>query len=176
MRFQDLLDKGIEFPSEDPPLTPQDIADLESLIQAPLPEDYRDYLLHANGGEIDLHFTKLNIYGYYTTAHWPKDNGIFEEEEVAHVQYFFALEKVVRYYKNWKDKLPADTLVIGTDPGGDFYLMGIGPQNRGKIYIWCFVMANRMEEPDLMARAYLGFIADNFVELVLSLKKIPEAK
>ena len=170
MRFKDVLDKGITFDSPHPPLTPQDIAKLETLIQDPLPDQYRDFLLHSNGGKINCHMTPKDIDGYATLIHWPKDNGMFPDEEYAIAQYLHNMQDIIDYYQSWKHSLPEHTLVIGTDPGTTFYLIGFGPENKGKIYAWYIVGTNRMEDPDTAGYAYTGFIADSFVEFLTSLQ------
>jgi hypothetical protein len=142
------------------------------MIQAPLPKQYRDYLLHANGGEINCHFTSNDIDGYAILVHWPKGNGIFDDEEYDIVQYFFDIERIMEYYKSWKQSLPEKTLVIGTNPGTTFYLIGFGRENKGKIYAWNIEYTNMMEDPDTAGYAVTGFIADSFVEFLLSLQNI----
>ena len=172
MKFQDVLDKGITFSSDNRKLEPHDIADLETLIQAKLPTPYVDYLLHANGGEIDCHFTPNDIDGYASVIHWPKGNGMFDDEEYTIVQYLFDIDNAIYYYKEWKPHLPSNTIVIGTNPGTTFYLLGVGPDNYGKIFAWRLVPVNRMEHPDTAGLAYPGFIADNFIEFLLTLQNI----
>lgn len=176
MRFQDLLDKGIMFPSENSPLTPQDIANLETLIQAPLPEQYRDYLLHANGGEIEYPALGKNLNGYIATIHWPKDNGIFNDDEYTIVQYLHNLQQILWYYNEWNESLPPQTLVFATDPVTTFYLIGFGPENKGKIYAWRTVEENDPEDEETSGYAYEGFMANSFVELILSLQNIDVLK
>lgn len=167
MKFQDILDKGITFTSQYRKLTPYDIAALERRIQAKLPEIYVDYLLHANGGDITCPFIGNNLSGYVSVIHWPDGN-----DEYTTVQYMFDIDTVVSYYTEWKSHLPPHTIVIATDPGTTFYLLGIGPDNFGKIFAWELTAVNRMENPDTAGYAYLGFICDSFVELFLTLQSV----
>ena len=43
--------------SHDPPLTPQDIEELEILLGVRLPQEYTDFLLQFNGGNFCRHVT-----------------------------------------------------------------------------------------------------------------------
>jgi len=124
MNFQDALDKGITFPSQHRKLEQHDIADLEIIIQAKLPEQYADYLLHANGGGINCHVTSNDRHGYASVIHWPEGNGLFDDKEYTIVQYLFNIDWIVSYYKEWKEHIPPHTIVIGTDPGTTFYFFG----------------------------------------------------
>jgi hypothetical protein len=83
--FQTLLDAGIEFYANEfyadsPELTAQDIGKIEMMIEAPLPDQYRNYLLHSNGGSLDKHITDYDD-DYCFTIHWPKENNLTPNEE-----------------------------------------------------------------------------------------------
>lgn len=172
MKFKDILEKGITFSSNSAPVSPENLAELETIINGKISEEYRDFLLHTNGGEINCHFTEKDLDGYLTLIHWPKGNGIFNDEEYSIVQYFFDIDRIISYYNEWKEFLPEKTFIFAMDPGSTYYLIGFGPENRGKIYAWRIEDADAMEEPDTEGYAYLGFIADSFVEFILSLQDI----
>ncbi|WP_178139298.1 SMI1/KNR4 family protein [Desulfovibrio litoralis] len=174
-QFKDLLDGGIEFRLEDTPtLTPFDIVKIEKMIQAPLPEQYRDYLLHANGRNVNKHMTECDD-SYCFKVFWPTNNGVFPDEEYRLFNNFFSYDEHAEFptetlqynLETWKEHLPKETLPIGRGPGGNYILIGFGEENKGKIYYWCIKSVNIMEQDDdTVAKAYLGFIANSFVEFI----------
>ncbi len=172
MNFNDLLKKGFKFTSERQKLQAHDIQDIELLINAKLPEQYRDYLLYTDGGAVINENLPKSYRGYATKIHWPKNNGIFPDEEYDDVMYLHSKEKIFFFYHNYKHDLPENTIVIGTDPGLTCYLIGVGKENSGKIYAWRIVPLNVYETGGVAGKSYLGFIANSFVEWILSLEDI----
>ena len=173
--MQKLLEQGIEFFAGGPKLTAQDIKKIELMIEAPLPDQYRNYLLHANGGTLDKHMCKGFDDGYCSKVYWPKGNNIFPDEEYRMLNNFLEYNENPKYesetlyynFMTWKEYLPQETLPIGRGPGGNYFLIGYGKKNVGKIYYWCIVSVNIMEhDDDTCAIAYDGFIADSFVEFI----------
>ena len=157
-QFQTLLKNGIEFSARGPKVTLQDIAEIEQMIQAPLPEQYRDYLLHANGGV--LYKLKNEKIDYpCSKVYWPKE--IKTDAEYVILSDFLSTvhpefkTKTLRYsFETWKEHLPEYTLPFGHNPGTGYFLIGYGAENRGKIYYWCYY------------QRICGFIADSFIELI----------
>ena len=180
MQFQDLLNKGVTFIPQGPPLAPQDIARWETIINAPFPEQYRDYLLHANGGAMRIspkHEETYDCYAFNIT--WPE--GLRGKTPRSLLGVFFSIQDIPTgqegftltfdyNYNAWKDVLPPNTFPIATDPGGHYLLIGLKGENRGKIYFWMLDSANPMDTPEIAAYAYMGWVADSFVEFVLSLE------
>lgn len=189
-QFSDLLDKGVNFIPFDPPyaspaLTPQDIARWETIINAQFPKQYREYLLHCNGGEMRIsknHKESVDCYAF--TIKWkPEMQGLTPGSLLGQ---FFMIQDIPTgkphftmtfdyNYNCWKDFLPSDTFPIATDPGGNLILIGLKGESAGKIYYWLFETANAVETPETAAYVYLGEIADSFADFILSLKYIKNA-
>lgn len=186
-QFADLLKKGITFipfapPSASPPLTPHDIGKWEQIINAPFPEQYRDYLLHCNGGGMRvIPEHKFETESYCFTIKWPE--GVQDKTPNSLLGKFFMIQEIPTgekkftltfdyNYNAWKEVLPPDTFPIATDPGGNYILIGLKGENKGKIYFWALESANPMDTPEIAAYAYTGWIADSFVEFILSLEYI----
>jgi hypothetical protein len=180
-QFKDLLEKGIVFIAEGKPISPLDIAHWERIINAPFPEQYRDYLLHANGGRLKITENHKWTSHYGFDIRWPE--GLEGKMPNSLLDYFFMLQEeeedaegftiTFSYnYNAWKEVLPPDTFPIANDPGGNYILIGLKGENKGKIYFWMLEAANAMEAPDVAAYAYLGWVADSFVEFVLGLEYV----
>lgn len=183
--FKELLDAGIDFKPLGSPVTPQDIATLETELNAKLPDQYRDYLLHANGGKLEKHMTDDDN-GYYFTIIWPEAiSHLFPDGDDNMFAFFLALDNeqpsnepdvtTLRYgMVTWPFR-PKGTLHIANTAGGpDYILLGIGEHNYGKIILWRLVRTNRVESPDVAAVAYETVLADSFVDFILSLKPVSE--
>ena len=157
-QFQTLLKNGIEFSSLGPKVTLQDISEIEQMIQSPLPEQYRDYLLHFNGGRLSkIKGEKIDY--PCSKVYWSKE--IETDAEYVILRDFFCTvcpectAGTLRYnFETWKEHLPEYTLPFGRGPGTGYFLIGYGAENRGKIYYWCYY------------QRICGFIADSFVELI----------
>lgn len=171
MQFADLLDQGYEFKSSGPQLQPQDIVALEQELGFALPKDHKDFLLHANGAKVKVTKLPRSTSGYATKIYWPKNNDLFPDEEYGIVDYLFDKEEVIAHRDvEYESFLPEDTYIIATSPGTNLYLMGYGDSNYGKIYAFHYEYNNREYNPaGGDGKAYVGFIANSFVEWMLSL-------
>jgi hypothetical protein len=187
--FADLLAKGVTFIPYEPPypspvLHPQDIARWETIINAPFPKQYRDYLLHCNGGEVRIspeHRHTVDVYQF--DIQWP--HGLTGKTPDSLLGYFYMIQEIPEHephftmtfdynYNTWKEVLPPDTFPIANDPCGSQILIGLKGDKKGKIYFWMREFVNAMENPDIAALAYTGWIAASFVEFILSLEYIGE--
>jgi hypothetical protein len=98
-----------------------------SLLQAKigkLPDDYIKFLMKFNGGN-------------------PKPNCIKFEDEIFIVNNLLVTagsEKIYSSIENYcevfKNRIPLNTIPIGTSPGGDLFLIDLNAENFGKIYYW----------------------------------------
>lgn len=183
MPFADLLAGRYKFWARGPKLAPQDVASLERMINAPLPGEYRDYLLHANGGIFVNEAVEDD--GYFVTVHWPKGNGIFPDEDDVLFGHFFWIDdsltiadveysETISYnYEIRKDFLPENTLPIAGDPGGGLFLIDFGKEKSGEVTYWRALHVNQLslaENDHTLARAFQGQVADSFSNFVLSMR------
>lgn len=80
------------------------------MISAPLSEQYRDYLMHANGGSIEISGLPEALSGYGVLVNYSENNGYLPEEMYSIVQYLFDKRVIETYNNSWKASLPTDTL------------------------------------------------------------------
>ncbi len=195
MNFQDLLEAGFTFLSfnkEKEQATPEDIAKVESAINAKLPEDYKNYLLHCNGGFIQ-HARKRHrediCRGMIVT--WPEgSHRLLDNEHVVLEKMFECghadqLDKLKGFYDY---TLPENTLPIGEIWGDGFVLLGFGEENYGKVTYWrvegfepaCIYTDDNeyyfATEQEVEGIACEGQVADSFAEFVRGLITAEESR
>ena len=108
-----------------PPTTELRLKRFERTVRAPLPDDYRAFLLRYNGGHPDPAGINLNLDG---------------RQEYWRIHFFFGLDDQEEScsldwaYEVTKDTRPAGTIPIANDEFGNmFYLRHSGP-NSGAVY------------------------------------------
>lgn len=131
-------------------------------------------MLHVDGGSIDCHLPHTEARSGYgiivhwlkDDVHWPKGSGSTPGTQAENncVHTLLNMEKILWYYEEWGELLK-DMLIFATDCKSLFYLIGTGPENRGKIYAW---------RSDLDEELYFGAVADGFAEFLLSIGRPPE--
>lgn len=109
------------------PTNLDEIEKFEELIQAKLPEDYKQFLLKHNGGHPIMDCYKLI-------------EPINERNKEAGIDWFFALydgdvSNIIKKFNNYKDELPDTLLPIAYDSGG-VTCLGIKGEDYGKVYYW----------------------------------------
>ena len=135
---------------ESKPYGPIDLADIvefEEANEVLLPEDYKDFLLMHNGGRPEPN--ALPEVG--TDVQW-----LFGMvEEPAWASLFDALD-------TYEGRIPAWYMPIGTDSGGNLYIMSLFEENKGVIALWW-----HEEEAEENGSEYfdnLTHVADSFSE------------
>lgn len=130
----------------------------EALIGAPLPADYRAFLLAHNGG-------KPNPSGF----RFLKSDKTYSESSVAWLyglqdggEYFNSLEL---RYRGYKGRMPATILPIGSDQGGNQICISI--TDVGHIYFWDHEREADLDEEENPSYDNLYFIADSFSKFLI---------
>lgn len=97
----------------------------EKKIGTRLPEEYRHFLIHHNGGKPS-----------------PCDFKISETEGEDSLHHFYGLHDGPLYlsleeaYENHKYRVPSTMISFADDPAGNALCIGIGADNKGKIFFW----------------------------------------
>jgi hypothetical protein len=141
------------------PTNLEEIAKFESLINAKLPEDYKQFLLKYNGGH--------PVYDGYRLV-----KPINEKTNEAGIDWFYALYdgdvcNISKQFYRSREELPEEVIPIGSDSGGKVCL-GIAGEYYGQVYYWTTNWSFWKEE-DLN---YLFLIANSFTEFVNKLFEI----
>jgi len=135
------------------PTTLKEIAKFESLINAKLPEDYKQFLLKHNGGHPVTNGFKLI-------------KPINEKTNEAGISWFYALYNgdvsniTDQFYRTREESLD-EIIPIGYDSGGKICL-GIAGEYYGKVYYWTTNWSMWKKED----YNYLCLIANSFTEFI----------
>ena len=137
------------------PLTAEELQQAERHIGLQLPEEYRQFLLQHNGGHPEPCAFK------YTCDQ--------QQWKLAAVAYFLAVyegehENFLEYFEDYQGRIPAETVPVARDPGGNLILLGVSGAHTEKVYFWLQDFEN--EEGNF---SNVCFIANSFSEFLNSL-------
>ena len=113
------------FASKNPPATEDDVRAYEVRAGSSLPTEYRDFLLHCNGGvpspqQVDIPKTPHSVLIGYLYGILPnRSRGDLEYET-----------------DRMSENLPDGFIAIGHDPGGNSFLLATQGEGRGRVYFW----------------------------------------
>lgn len=155
------------------PVLEQDIDDLELMISAQLPLDFKQFLQVNNGGRT-LSVLSFPIYN--------NPNG---DEGRTHTFYYLKHNysyKDTNDIRNkllvFKDRIPRYFVPFATDPGGNQLCISVRKQDYNTIYFWAHDEEEDLEGDDGTAIIYAGIylVATNFNDFLYRLKTIPLRK
>lgn len=161
---------GLVFRRSRQAITEEDLNNAEKKIAKKFPNEYRSFLIKHNGGrpQDDLSGFEIEWNDESADECWSYDFGIvdflnfisFDEKNSESVNFF-------RCYRNYKRRIPKNTIPIGYDPGGNLILIGVGEENQGKIFFWLLEAERQSsDEPEYLN---VGFVANSFNEFMDSL-------
>jgi hypothetical protein len=117
-------------PSKVQPPSQEEIEAFEAEIGATLPEDYRQFLLRSNGGNVDWHqFKGPTPGGRPWTAVVSHVGGLRDEPDLS-------LRAARGCYQGSELQIPRALLWIMGDPGGNGICLGLTEPYRGRVYFW----------------------------------------
>lgn len=153
----------LRFQQQAPPATEEQICQFEQTIKSSLPCDYRRFLMEQCGGWLDDFGEIMNV----------DDCGDAVSSGLS-VNHLFSIEfpdgdacTLIWNYECFLGRIPDETIAIGSDVGGNQYLLGIrGPQT-GKVYLWHHDMEGFEERRDRFEITQELF--SSFKELIESL-------
>jgi hypothetical protein len=146
-------------PDRVPPASPEQVAAFEAEIGAPLPDDYRRFLLRSNGGSLGGNY---EFEGEAASA-VVRSVGGFREG--------YSLRSARGCYQGSPPRIPHALLWIMDDPGGNAVCLGLTGKHRGRVYFWV-----HDEEPvpdewdgDVETAGNIRLLADSFTDFVTGL-------
>lgn len=153
-----------------------EIKQFEEIIGMQLPNDYRQYLLSGGGG-----VSPKGYYAFKTTEPGVLVLGKYHEEvllgylssAVIEENGFSELMTHFRFMNSPEREyafLPDDIITIGSDQGGGSILLGIGGNQKGKIF---YLNPNLFPDEEATIGNYenISFVANSFPEFLDSLYK-----
>lgn len=139
------------------PLAETELAAAEQTLRVQLPPDYRNFLLKHNGGRPKP--DRFNI-------DWRPEQKAAAVGPWSMLSWFFSVHagrscNLLRSNTvSFAGRLPADTLAIGEDPGGDLLLIRTAGPQRGALLFW--VMEMEAQDGETPTEDNVGFVADSF--------------
>jgi hypothetical protein len=159
----------VQVKQKSPPAPPDELAQFEADIGHTLPDDYRHFLIHCNGG-------------YIGGRYWYRGKnptGLEVEAGVHHIggfrnESYFSLSENRRTYSG---RIPGALIWIHDDPFGNAICLGVADKHRGRVYFW-----DHENEPDedwdgfVESAGNVTLIADSFTEYVAGLRELDDAE
>ncbi len=146
------------------PLDPEALTKLEAETGTALPEEYRQFLRQYNGGRPEPSCFDIVWKGQPWAKRFPFDT----------VDYFFGVREgkpsdFLVNYRRFRKRVPADTVPIGCDPGGNLLLLGVQGAQSGQVFFW--VREYEVEEGETPDFSNVGFVANSVAALLGSLRE-----
>lgn len=155
----------LQYADSSEPTTKEAVQDAETVLGAEFPADFKSFLLTVNGGRPGRTAFRIKWNG----QPWSE---FFESSSVS---YFYGLTDdeddldILREFDGWKERIPADTIPIGNDPGGSLILMILKGDHRGEIHYWVQDYEVDFEGGETPDFRNVGFVAGSFSELLSNL-------
>jgi hypothetical protein len=139
------------------------IQELEASIGYPLPNDYRNFLLACNGGR-----TEEGIFDYKLPDGRTWTGGVreflgFDLEYQKNIEFFLTMRG---------ERVPANTIPIATDEGGNFIVLSFIGEDTGKVYFWDHNEETEVDSQPTYENMY--FIANSFTDFLNCLRPLSE--
>ncbi|AMV27517.1 SMI1 / KNR4 family protein [Gemmata sp. SH-PL17] len=116
-------------PDRTPPPSPAQVEAFEAEIGAPLPDEYRAFLLRCNGGNLDgYQFDGPTPEGEWTAV-VSRVGGLRDEPHLS-------LRSARASYQGYEVQIPRALVWIMGDPGGNAICLGLTGEHRGRVYFW----------------------------------------
>ncbi|MFT7835502.1 SMI1/KNR4 family protein [Saccharothrix sp. BKS2] len=134
----------VEYLRREPPVEPGLLARLEERIGHALPDEYRDYLLEQDGGQLE-----------------ENDRGVDSVFGLGPVPDQTSTWEVLEIYR---DRVPSWLLPVADDGAGNLYAISLRSGDRGTVWFWDHEEADEGRPPaeeDLveLAESWVGFLA-----------------
>jgi hypothetical protein len=140
--IMDVSDFITQIREKGPEIAEADLVAFESQIGCRLPDDYRQFLMAANGGTVeDDRFCSCDFCIVCI-------GGLRDEEHLSLVANRDC-------YQLSEDRIPKDLLWIMEDAFGNAVCIGISGERRGRIYFW----EHESQDTSLLANSFTDFLA-----------------
>lgn len=144
-----------------PPLSPADIQQAELALNVQLPASYRAFLLRFNGGRTEPSGLRIG---------WREDQVCGEDWRTSSLSWLYSIgsERTSNLVRSntatFEGRLPAGTLTIGTDSGGNQILLGVAAPVQGQVLFW--VKDHEVEDGETPGFENVGVIAASFEDFI----------
>jgi len=149
----------IQNPNPHGPLRESKLNAFEKALGVRLPNQYREFLICANGGRWENRVFRIS-----------------EEEGESEVHHVFGLHdgpdfcRLDRAWEIVRERIPASLIPIADDPGGNKICLGIRGDRRGKVFFWAHEWGSD-HRGHAVQKYTLIEISGSFASFVQGLKK-----
>lgn len=143
------------------PLAEADVQAAEQALGVKFPPDYREFLLSVNGGYPEPDGVRI---------HWAPGQVCGGEWGTTAMSWFYSVTdeqvgNLVRINQvSLRDRLPLDTVAIGSDAGGNQLLLALGGPHAGKLLLW--IQDHEASDGETPGYENVGFVADSFEDFI----------
>lgn len=143
------------------PLAEADLQTAELALGVKFPPDYCAFLLQLNGGYPEPDGIRL---------HRQPEQACRDEWGTTAMSWFYSVtdERVGNLVRinlvSLRDRLPLDTVAIGSDAGGNQLLLALGGPHAGKVLLW--IQDHEASDGEAPGYDNVGFVADSFADFI----------
>lgn len=141
-------------------VTLEQIVHAERALGQKLPQSLRDFIKQTNGARTDPD---------WFVVYWPAEDG--DIPELVQLHYVYPLETIVKETRALSERLPANTLAFGQDPGGDLLLMFTEGENQGAVRFWKIAYDHYGEGDNMDG---VGIVASSLSEFLNTMERAPD--
>jgi hypothetical protein len=155
------------------PLAPGEIQAVEQFIGFTLPDDYKEFISEYGCA----HFEDGHVMVRSVEAP-PED--LSDSEWLDFSVFLGACEqyKLARKVEFTRGRMPDTVIPIACDYGGNLFCLGVGGEDRGKVYVWDFhnepdardYLDEGLPVPERLMYSNMGLVAHSFTDFVLQME------
>lgn len=142
-------------------IAPDVLQNAERALGKALPEEFKRFVLKHNGGRPEPATFRVRWSGQDWAIGWERNM----------VHFFLSFqggsENFLDYSRTFQGRIPADTVPIAYDPGGNLILLGISGPTVGRVFFW--MREYEVPEGETPDYSNVGLIANSFNEFLDSL-------
>lgn len=143
------------------PLDPSRLDEVELALGVRLPDDFRAFMLQHNGGRPKPSGFDIT----WQAGQAPADDWRTSSLALLYPVSVSSEENLLRMNQvTFAGRLPAHTVAIGSDAGGNVLLLSTDGPRKGKLLFWC--KDHEAEAGTVPGFANVGFVADSFQDLI----------
>lgn len=169
----EIVTMAVTLQPHESPANEKQLLQMETLIGAKLPQDYREFLLKNNGATPKTDENEFDYVGF--PIEWSGQSWA-DRYRAAMLDALYSLDRnaPLPWWDAYEDfsksqRIPHDTIPIGLDPGSNQILLGISGANRGKVFFWAMDQAP-IDDDAQATHDNVGLIANSFNEFVKNLR------
>jgi hypothetical protein len=143
-----------------------------------LPAELRDFMLRFNGGLPVPNNIPEDISVHVRLRWKPSSAAAARSGRNTNLERIYRINgdpsvNLVRANKDFKGRIPADTITFGYDAGGSQFLIGTGDENRGKILFWARGWESELDDDENPNYDNVAEVANSFVQFLKGMAPEP---